>query len=522
MALLAGPDESLKPTVTPISQIHTYGPPSSLSTISTIPCLFSSQAALLQLDKNDATPSQQQQQVRFQEPSHLHMPSIDPSPSILRNKCHRRHSIAFGAIKNERVTTLIPFLSTKSNLIHTTDTIHNRGATRIGSLSPEQVKLRNSQYHFLAPRNVPTLHRHPVGIRPDPSSDFVPREKYAGQKETWAYDSSEVGAPARLAVWVDRARNGGLFPSQVAEAQITPRNAQEKNVEEWGGMGVGLGDPRIFENQFRMDKRISLLISSHRWNGGGDVRLSSNGTLIYKIHRKSVGTKQTLILCDTAGRKVWKLSERIGFTGFNYDFYRYILADSNNKNTSNNNTNNSNTPNNNTTTNTNKPTPKPITTKWYLIGTLDRTCPESSTGQANTIYGSLSNKCIANKQPPTMNLRHDNFCGRVGAGGVVGIASPTGCVGDSMIMPFTRLLMKWNGWGTHVVQAAVSNCNGQQRKQQQHHHLHQYHQQGQYSTQNPQSLASLNKNGDNADVAIVVGGEDGSWIKKHHGMRERL
>ncbi|KAJ3083963.1 hypothetical protein HDU99_004478 [Rhizoclosmatium hyalinum] len=448
-----GPKPTTPPPIKQITQIQTYGALDSIPSMPSMPSLFPVTISPTQVQ---GPPQPQQPQIHFAEP--LHMPEINKKPT-------KTYDIAFGTYKKDRVTTLIPFLSTKSNLIHTTDNIHTRRKTSIfgHTFSREEVKLRNAQYHFLAPRLVPTKHLHPLTTPTDPASDFHARD--ASKKDPWSHDSTEVGAAQRLGLWVDRARNGGVPSTECIETAVpttvtagtgtttTPSSIVVKSggrvAREWGGIGVGLGDPRIAENAFCEDKRITCVVSSHRWNGGGDVRLASDGTLLYKIHRKSIGTKQSLVLCDARGRKIWKLAERTGLTGFNYDLYRFVHDSSSSSSSSEQDTM--------TTTSTRvKPGPsgKSNTStkqKWYLIGTLDRVCPSSSTGQANSLYGSLSNKCV--HKPPTMNLKHDNFCGRVGAGGIYGIASPTGCVGDSMIMPFTRLLMKWNGWGTHILHA---------------------------------------------------------------------
>ncbi|KAJ3212109.1 hypothetical protein HDU67_004067 [Dinochytrium kinnereticum] len=120
--------------------------------------------------------------------------------------------------------------------------------------------------------------------------------------------------------------------------------------------------PRIVRNEVVEDPRIALTLSRHVWDGGGDVRLSSNGDLVYRVEQKFVGARHTLFLRNGKGKKVIKIEERHGWSGYNYDVHHR--------------------------------TP----TGWSLLGTLDRTSPCAQTGPATSIFGGPSpvKSCFSN------------------------------------------------------------------------------------------------------------------------------
>ncbi|KAI8619342.1 hypothetical protein BC830DRAFT_1104526 [Chytriomyces sp. MP71] len=365
-----------------IGQIHPYLPPNTFSRMPTMPSLF--------LTPKEGTAVKSSTN-KSSNPEKMPAIVVIAKEGKVSESGESLRKIAFGLANTQRVTTLMPFLNTKSNLVLTTDMIHRRSSYQ--TAEDAAIKARIDQYHFLAPRLVPTKHLHPLHIPPEPKSDFC------AKKESGNSIIDEIGVPSQLVKWTHGPRKGR------DETLYFDHD--------------GLADLRI--------KKIRLLISSHRWNGGGDVRMASNGALIYTIHRKSVANKQALVLKDKNGRSIWKICERAGVTGWNYDFHHSVSRELSSK----------------------KGTPSE---SWHLIGTFDRISPSASTGPANTVFGTLTNKCFASKKP-VMNLKHDNFCGRVGVGGVCGIASPTGCAGDSLIQPFTRLLLTWHGWKTHTVQS---------------------------------------------------------------------
>ncbi|KAJ3394764.1 hypothetical protein HDU84_006907 [Entophlyctis sp. JEL0112] len=347
------------------------------------------------------------------------MKEKDLLPALATTPClpSKKWSIAFGAIKQDRVTTLIPFLATTSGLVHTTDTIHLRRATIFNnsdnnSKIKEEIRWKNSQYHFLSPRRPPLRHTHPETL----DIESIPRERPGHERDIPVC----VGVPRQLKVWVNRARDGA--PKDVPAPCW------------WGGVGVGVGagNPTIRENAMCPENRIVLVVSSHRWSGGGrerkneplrhafpggDVRLASDGSLVYSVERKSVSTNQALILRDNQGRKIWKLSERTGFTGFNYDLYQRRLKQSE-------------------STHQRK-------FLWHLVGTMDRISPSSCTGHANSIFSTISEH--NSSQSAKTEFKREHFIhGRVGVGGVLGVASSLGCSGDSQMTQFSRLFLKWN------------------------------------------------------------------------------
>ncbi|KAI8835958.1 hypothetical protein BJ741DRAFT_606409 [Chytriomyces cf. hyalinus JEL632] len=431
-----------------VKPILPYGPPQSFSMMPPMPSLFTQVVA---------KPAEQAKKFKLssivkRKTVAAEMTSMPPRMPILQHKQQHTNSshkednyednttgastptrkVAFGRSNTARVTTIVPFLNTRSNLVHTTDFVHSTNA--FSTLDIAAIKAKNEAYLLLSPRLIPTKHLHPIHAAPPPQSDFNVA------LEDGALIQDEVGVPSNLEVWVHRARKGKLHQQRNHLDAL-----KERDLSCWGGIGVGLGDPQIGRNTIPHDSRIALLLSSHTWNGGGDVRLACNGSLLYTIHRKSVGNKDSLILRDSQGRSIWKISERIGFTGWNYDLFRATTTDAQEKQS--------------------KAHPQqqaaslfhPKYSKgnqpWHLIGTLDRASPSASTGPANSVFGTLANKRFASEKVPTYNLKHDSFCGRIGVGGVVGVTSPTGCAGDSMIQPFTRLVLNWHGWKTHAIQS---------------------------------------------------------------------
>ncbi|KAJ3257829.1 hypothetical protein HK104_007017, partial [Borealophlyctis nickersoniae] len=55
--------------------------------------------------------------------------------------------------------------------------------------------------------------------------------------------------------------------------------------------------------------------------GCGDVRAKYSGRLIYAVQRRKSPQGAILFLSDDAGKPAWKISQRPGFRGPNYDLY---------------------------------------------------------------------------------------------------------------------------------------------------------------------------------------------------------
>ncbi|KAJ3276138.1 hypothetical protein HDU76_010559, partial [Blyttiomyces sp. JEL0837] len=190
-----------------------------------------------------------------------------------------------------------------------------------------------------------TLYTNPK-IAPSHHLGMIPRYFAHNSNPTMRFDygsSSNVGATDRLMVWVTRARQG------VVDDEERELRKRLNRVADGGGgggavvgeavvggekgfnvgvVGVGAGEPKIMGNELEEDKRVVLILSSHLWDGGGNVRRARDGSLAYSIERKIVANRHSLVLRDQDGRKLWKLAERPGWTGWNYDLYRYKLSSS--------------------------------------------------------------------------------------------------------------------------------------------------------------------------------------------------
>ncbi|KAL2920263.1 hypothetical protein HK105_200333 [Polyrhizophydium stewartii] len=69
-------------------------------------------------------------------------------------------------------------------------------------------------------------------------------------------------------------------------------------------------------------KRLQLvLILGSNPTGGGDVRDSINGRLVFTVHPKTVAQKRSLFLLDPEKNPVWMIAERPGECGSNYDLF---------------------------------------------------------------------------------------------------------------------------------------------------------------------------------------------------------
>ncbi|KAJ3409951.1 hypothetical protein HDV05_004150 [Chytridiales sp. JEL 0842] len=297
-----------------------------------------------------------------------------------------------------------PVLQTRSSL---GDTVSIPSFPSIGHSSPSSI-------HKPPPTPTPTTkptkpyihqHTHRHGA--------LARSKSSQTSPAFRFDhggSIKVGAPPSSSTHLQKVLNA-------FQQRPHPSTAPDA--------GVHVLDTFIHNNKPRFDSRIRLKLSTVVWNGGATVREARDGRLVYVVQRKVVGDRHSLFLCDSDGRKVWKVSERIGKVGYNYDFHLRSVGSK----------------------------------KWKLQGTLDRVSPCASTGPASSIYTAAGTPHLPSAQKsnplstPSSNIFSDsngseerimNRVG-VGVGGVGGVASPTGCVGFSMSAPFARLELRWCG-----------------------------------------------------------------------------
>ncbi|KAJ3109500.1 hypothetical protein HDU97_005157 [Phlyctochytrium planicorne] len=159
-----------------------------------------------------------------------------------------------------------------------------------------------------------------------------------------------ITTPKNLTKWVENARLG-LKAATIIHPQIStcvpgvvPPEVKGELAKDWfrtdGGAFVV---PKIERNEVVKDPRMAVTLSRHVWDGGGSVRHSADGELVYSVEQRYVGMRHTLFLRNAQNRKVMKIEERHGWSGWNYDVhYRHSKA-------------------------------------WELLGTLDRNPPHPGT-----------------------------------------------------------------------------------------------------------------------------------------------
>ncbi|KAJ3195673.1 hypothetical protein HK101_011415 [Irineochytrium annulatum] len=256
-----------------------------------------------------------------------------------------------------------------------------------------------------------------------------------------------VGVPARVEQWVKKGRYGGVSGDAIACGWTVGGGEQT-----WM-KGAGYGG-RILKNVLQEDPRVMLLLSNQDWDGGAAVRKARDGSLVYSVTQKHVAGHRSLFLRDGDGRKLWKITERFGWSGFNYDVHHLQPA--------------SPVPDNSSLAAFSKPG------RWRLVGTMDRVSPCSLTGPATSVFGGPSQRGVQQNVghvieragagrdiPPAGSGGSKSVgglgvgncgvgpsggrAGGVGVGGILGQASSTGCAGGSRAQGFSRLELRCGG-----------------------------------------------------------------------------
>ncbi|KAI8825063.1 uncharacterized protein EV422DRAFT_243797 [Fimicolochytrium jonesii] len=68
--------------------------------------------------------------------------------------------------------------------------------------------------------------------------------------------------------------------------------------------------------------KLAISFTAHVFGGGGDIRSSTTGRLLYTVRPRRAGGNTSLFIYDKSNRAVWKITPRPGGpVGFNYDLY---------------------------------------------------------------------------------------------------------------------------------------------------------------------------------------------------------